>query len=111
MNNSKSLILIKIKAQIDLSMRADYGSYWQNQTKILDELKNPNPKKFFQKIKFFKGTGPNDRGTFLNYEGETISDPKKMAQTFANVWNEIFSPHAINQSNRQAQENIDRVNT
>ena len=37
MDNRKSLILIKIKTQIDIQMRADYDSYWQNQTKKLLE--------------------------------------------------------------------------
>lgn len=111
MDNRKSLILIKIKSQIDISMRADYDSYWQNQTKVLDDLKVPKPKEFFKKIKFFKGTGPNDRGSYLNHNGKTISEPKEMAQTYADVWNDIFSPHNPNQYNRQAMENINRINT
>ena len=111
MNNNKSLTLIKIKALIDTSMRADYDCYWQNKTKLLDDIRTSNPKEFFRKIKHFKGTGPKDLETFLKHNGKTVTDPKEIAQTFANVWEEIFSPHEPNHHNRQGIENIERVNT
>ena len=54
MTNQKALTLIKIKQNIDINLNADYDGFWQNRTKVLDELKTKNPKKFFKDINNLK---------------------------------------------------------
>ena len=83
MTNQKALTLIKIKQNIDINLNADYDGFWQNRTKVLDELKTKNPKKFFKDINNLKGKGPNDQGSYLQHNDATITNNKDIADTFA----------------------------
>ena len=86
MTNQKARILINIKQNIDKQMNADYGSYWQNRTKVLGDIKNSDPKKFFKDINNLKGKGPNDQGGYLHYNNSNVTDSKEITDTFTQVW-------------------------
>ena len=110
MTNQKARILINIKQNIDKQMNADYGSYWQNRTKVLGDIKNSDPKKFFKDINNLKGKGPNDQGGYLHYNNSNVTDSKEIADTFAQVWENIYKTNSPNPNNRFAGQKINEVN-
>ena len=110
MTPDKSIILNRIRTPIINSFSEDFNNYWLKQTKELELLRNTNSKFFFQKVKNMLGTGENNKGTYLLYNNNQITDPQTQANIFAEVWEDILKPVNVNNNNQEAVNNFNYIN-
>ena len=110
MTPDKSIILNRIRTHIINSFSEDFNNYWLKQTKELELLRNTNSKFFFQKVKNMLGTGENNKGTYLLYNNNQITDPQTQANIFAEVWEDILKPVNVNNNNQEAVNNFNYIN-
>ena len=81
-----------LRRHIIHSLADDHNRHWQHLISKASQNRRKNPTLFWKDIKKLRGTSTQNC-THLIYNNQHISDPQQIADTFKQVWENVYLPH------------------